>query len=104
MKLLSMFQLIRSGKETQLKFSIVMEYADGGDVYQIIKKHQKDGTRIPEEQAWKIFIDSIKGLQTLHQLKLMHRDLKVSSCPNNQECKYLSDQHVDSQTWRLKCI
>ena len=58
-------------------FSIIMEFADGGDVYNKIKDHKTNGTNFPEEQVWKIFIDSIKGLNQLHQLKIMHRDLKV---------------------------
>ena len=37
-------------------YSIVMEYADGGDIFNLIKEHQKSGTLIDEDDIWKIFI------------------------------------------------
>ena len=36
--------------------SIVMEYADYGDLFQKITKHQKDQTYFKEEEVWSIFI------------------------------------------------
>jgi len=32
-----------------------MEYADGGDLYQRIAECKKQGTRIQEEEVWRIF-------------------------------------------------
>lgn len=54
-----------------------MEYADGGDLFSLIKSHQKNSTLIDEDLIWKIFIQSIRGLKYLHENKIMHRDLKV---------------------------
>ena len=56
-----------------------MEYADGGDLFSLIKNHQKNSTLIDEDIVWKIFIQCIRGLKYLHENKIMHRDLKVKN-------------------------
>ena len=43
-----------------------MEYADSGDLFQKITKHQKDQTYFKEEEVWRIFIQIVKGLRALH--------------------------------------
>lgn len=58
-------------------YSIVMEYADGGDIFQMIKRHQKEARFIDEDEIWKAFIQCVRGLKVLHDMKIMHRDLKV---------------------------
>jgi NIMA (never in mitosis gene a)-related kinase len=54
-----------------------MEYADNGDLYQKITEHQKKGTSFTEQEIWSIFIQITRGLRALHELKVLHRDLKV---------------------------
>lgn len=54
-----------------------MEYADGGDIFQLIKEHQKSGKLIDEDDIWRIFIQAVRGLKALHDIKIIHRDLKV---------------------------
>ena len=39
-----------------LECSIIMEYCDGGDLYQRITQHQKRGTNFTEAEIWRIFI------------------------------------------------
>lgn len=39
-----------------LIFSIVMEHADNGDLFQKIVDHQKAGSQFTEIDLWKIFI------------------------------------------------
>ena len=56
-----------------------MEYADDGDLFQKIVNHQKNSTWFKEEDIWKIFIMVVKGLKTLHELDIMHRDLKSAN-------------------------
>lgn len=62
-----------------------MEYADGGDLYQKILEHQKNKTIFPEKQIWQIFIQICKGLKALHDMKILHRDLKSANVFLNKD-------------------
>uniref|UniRef100_A0A7S3P0T9 non-specific serine/threonine protein kinase n=1 Tax=Euplotes crassus TaxID=5936 RepID=A0A7S3P0T9_EUPCR len=64
---------------------IVMEYADGGDLYDKICKCQKNGMTFPEKDIWNIFIQVVKGLKTLHNMKILHRDLKSANIFLNKD-------------------
>lgn len=54
-----------------------MEYADGGDLLQKIFEYKKKGCQFKEEEIWDIFMQIVKGLTALHDLKILHRDIKV---------------------------
>ena len=58
---------------------IVMEYADSGDLYQKIVEHKKAAMFFDESDIWRIFIQLVKGLKALHDLKILHRDLKSAN-------------------------
>ena len=58
---------------------MVMEYADGGDLYQKIKENRKDNILLEESDIWRIFIQLVKGLKALHELNILHRDLKSAN-------------------------
>lgn len=55
-----------------------MEYADGGDLLQKIFDYKKRGAYFKEDEIWDIFIQIVKGLAALHDLKILHRDIKVN--------------------------
>ena len=59
--------------------SIVMELADGGDLLKKIQKYKVSGVTMPEKDIWDITIQLIRGIKTLHDMNILHRDLKSSN-------------------------
>eukprot|EP00826_Nyctotherus_ovalis_P023156 TRINITY_DN1781_c0_g1_i2.p1 TRINITY_DN1781_c0_g1~~TRINITY_DN1781_c0_g1_i2.p1 ORF type:complete len:389 (-),score=85.00 TRINITY_DN1781_c0_g1_i2:121-1287(-) len=56
-----------------------MEYADGGDLFNRIKKYSSTGSKFPEEEIWKLLYEMTSGLKALHDLKICHRDIKCAN-------------------------
>lgn len=56
-----------------------MDFLDDGDLYQKIVKYQKANRMIGEATIWKIFIEMVKALRALHNLNILHRDLKSAN-------------------------
>ena len=54
-----------------------MEFATNGDLSALIAKQQQLSQGFSEKYIWRIFIDMVKGLKQLHDLKIYHRDIKV---------------------------
>ena len=65
--------------EKDSTLGIVMEYADNGDLYQKIVEYKKRKIYFEEIDIWKIFIQLVKGLKALHDLRILHRDLKSAN-------------------------
>ena len=64
------------------KIYIIMEYCEGGDIGNIIKKLKKTKEYFPEELIWKFFIQVLMALKTCHnhkEGKILHRDIKPSN-------------------------
>eukprot|EP01012_Entosiphon_sulcatum_P031746 TRINITY_DN40452_c0_g1_i1.p1 TRINITY_DN40452_c0_g1~~TRINITY_DN40452_c0_g1_i1.p1 ORF type:complete len:505 (+),score=106.77 TRINITY_DN40452_c0_g1_i1:64-1578(+) len=64
--------------------SIVLEYADGGDLHERIKRQQMAGARgagagvgFPENVVRNWFVQICLAMQHLHSRKILHRDLKT---------------------------
>lgn len=55
-----------------------MEFANNGDLYQKIVEQQRKNQLFPEQEIWSVFIQVVKGLKALHELRILHRDLKVT--------------------------
>lgn len=55
---------------------IIMEYADGQDLLKYTKSRRSP---ISEAQIWSIFTQILQGLKSLHDLNIVHRDLKTEN-------------------------
>ena len=72
-----------------------MEYADKGDLYQKICEFKKASVSFEESDIWRIFIQILKGLKALHEMKILHRDLKSANVfLYNDGCAKLGDLNV----------
>ena len=56
-----------------------MEFADDGDAYQKITECHEKKVYMKEKQVWKILIQVTKGLKALHDLNILHRDMKSAN-------------------------
>jgi len=65
--------------EDEQTLCIVMEFAGGGDLHDLIVKHKKNQSLMNEKEIWKFSIQLILGLKTLHDRKILHRDLKCAN-------------------------
>lgn len=65
--------------ESSQTLCIVMEYADGGDLQSKINSLKKDAKFMKEEEIWAVFYQMVMGLQELHKLKIVHRDIKCAN-------------------------
>ena len=44
-----------------------------------ITTHKKNNTNFTEKQLWHYFIQTVRGLKALHDLKICHRDIKCAN-------------------------
>lgn len=58
---------------------IVQEFASAGDLFQQISKCQKDKTHLREADVWRYLYGMCMGLRALHDMRILHRDLKSAN-------------------------
>lgn len=58
---------------------IVMDFAEGGDLYTRITKTRKAGQNFPEPQIVRWFTQGSLALKHLHERHVLHRDLKTQN-------------------------
>lgn len=57
---------------------IVTEFANGGDLLQLLKNKRRAG-HLPEATVWSYFIQMCLGVKTMHDNNILHRDLKAAN-------------------------
>lgn len=60
-------------------FCIILDYCGGGDLAHLIEQHKRKSVYLEESYIWSIFHQICLGVQHLHQLGIVHRDLKTSN-------------------------
>ena len=55
---------------------IIMEYAEGGDLYSLIKHYKHHNKTFSEFDIWQIAYEMLNGLSYLHKNNIIHRDIK----------------------------
>jgi len=58
---------------------IVMEFAGSGDLLNKIKSMKSRRKYFSEDKIWMYLIQMIKAIKTLHEMKILHRDLKSAN-------------------------
>ena len=76
---------------------MIMEYADNGDLYSLLKAHKKLNQYIPEEKLWDILEQCLKGLVYIHSEGILHRDIKPANISYTSKGEYkITDFNVSS--------
>ena len=79
----------------QDELCLIMEYTDGGDLGKKIQSYTKLGKHFTESEIWKLFKQICCGLKALHDMNIMHRDLKSENIflTKRMQCK-IGDMNV----------
>ena len=58
---------------------IIEEFADNGDMVNLLKKHRDKKKYIREKKLWNIFLQCMEGLAYIHKCGVIHRDIKTKN-------------------------
>ena len=56
-----------------------MEYVGGGDLSDKVKEFKRKRSHFKEEIIWNYILQVLQGLKGLHEMKIMHRDIKTAN-------------------------
>lgn len=65
--------------ETEQHLCIVMEYAQGGELFDFVQKMHQSRKPVDEELIRRIFTELLHVVLWLHEHNIVHRDLKLES-------------------------
>ncbi len=64
---------------------LVMEFASGGTLQQLLCKHQNEKSMIPMQRAREMMVDIAQGAKTINE-HLIHRDIKPDNILIDGKC------------------
>lgn len=77
---------------------VIMEYASGGDLLNFLSSFIKEKEKVSEIEIWKIIVDILNGIKALHDMKIVHRDIKLANIFITEEKIYkIGDLNVSKQ-------
>jgi len=62
-----------------------MEFCDNGDLFEKVSLHKKRASTFPEEEIWTTIIQALRGLNSVHKLDILHRDIKSANIFMNKD-------------------
>lgn len=57
---------------------IIMELATGGDMNKVLEEGKRKGG-VAESEIWRALVHMCSGVKALHDLDILHRDLKLAN-------------------------
>ncbi|CAI9111775.1 OLC1v1012090C1 [Oldenlandia corymbosa var. corymbosa] len=81
-------------EDNQAVYSLLLEYAEGGNLHELINDRFNKGQRIPETQIAHYASMSLKGLAQIHSQGIVHCDLKPANILVFLDCNGLNQLKI----------
>lgn len=65
--------------ETEHMMCIVLEYVEGGELFDFVQKMHQETPCVDEQRVKKVFLQLLNAVKWLHGHNIVHRDLKLES-------------------------